>query len=342
MVTPMKAFAWLFYGGDRPTTAAAPAPDPAPPEGETPEKVAAEEDRWLRSWRQRVIGAIVRRDITTPLQWRHYDWTPLIAAVKPAAGPYVVCDGPRGFADFDFVASPIVTAETIRGLDGRYLAVNRIPDPRPPPPPPPSGAAAVGGRRPHVRRFWQYTSVAFPAVAHAPSSVRARAPWVLCVGDRPDDPAAAAAFVRALAGLVAWFALGGPVPAVTGAYPDIYALFRAGLRYPRVESDPLELIVAVARVIGNEGVDYALRLALRTLLPPTVDGAVTPDVDAWFVGIEFCARDTDVERSPTDDDDDAGPRRQLLWLGGPVENKLCDGPQPPLQIRRFLRRIHGH
>lgn len=259
-----------------------------------------EADRWLRSWRQRVMGSIVRRDITTPLQWRlvcHLSVT-VHAHVLPATGPYVVCDGPRGYADFDFsMPRTILSAKTIHGLDGRYLAINRTP-------PPPS--ATTG-------HLWQYTSIAFPD-----AMVPTRAPWVLRIG-ASDDPDATVAVARALAGLVAWFALGGPVPAVPGAYPDVYALFRAGLLCPRAEADPLELIATVARVIGNEGVDYALRLALQTLL----DDVTLPDVDAWFVGIEFYTPSI----------------HRLLWLGGPVENNPCNGQsKPSMRIHRFIRR----
>lgn len=105
--------------------------------------------------------------------------------------------------------------------------------------------------------------------------------WVLRIGHQPG-------VLRALAGLVTLFAHGRPVPN-DNTYPDVCA--------GPVNRDPLDVIAAIARRIGNDGIDYCLRTAAVVLRPDIL----LPDPDAWFIGIEYAQSDV----------------WNLLWLGGP-------------------------
>lgn len=125
----------------------------------------------------------------------------------------------------------------------------------------------------------QFTTV---SISFRPTVRDEMRPWLLCVGAHP-------AVHRALAGLVAWFALGRPAP-TDGTYPDVCSGGGGG----GGGRDPFEVIAAVASAIGNEGVDYCVRTALALLRPSLV---MLPHPDALFLGIQ-CGE-------------------TIVWLGGP-------------------------
>lgn len=131
--------------------------------------------------------------------------------------------------------------------------------------------------------------------------------WFLKVTDSDTDMAA----LRALAGCAAWFALGGPAPE-SGTYPDVYAAYRSGLSFPAA-STPIDLITAIARITGNDGVDYCLRAAIAVVRPDLALSLpeVTDASDPWFVGVVITTK-AGVEMTA----DEANT--ELIWLGGPV------------------------
>lgn len=202
---------------------------------------------------------------------------------------FFAADGPRGRADFaSFSDSPSATPHDLlaRHFDrpddaAHRLAFGRIMRARVELPP---RFAAAAASSPVV---WQYTIV-------RPGGGGRRTPWTVRT---------AAPLRRAIAGLVAWFATGGPVP-TDDTYPDAFAVHRGGLICPEA-ADPLDLIAAVARVVGNEGIDYCVRTAIAAIRP----SIELPDPDAWFVGVEC-------------DDADEAPV-SLLWLGGRPDEHQC-------------------
>lgn len=146
--------------------------------------------------------------------------------------------------------------------------------------------AEGGGRQTprYVTRLWMT-----PDAASGGSRGTVRLRWYL----EFVDPA----MLRAVASCAAWCALGGKAVPFADVYPDVFAVFRDGTSRPDTTT-PADLLACIARVAGNDGVDYCIREALGVLCPNLFLPLVTDREDPWFLGLTF----------PESGD--------LLWLGG--------------------------